>query len=53
MQLPVQPQPVQLEPEQLEPEQEQARTLQPRPEPQRVPMLRPARVIRQQVLMLR
>jgi hypothetical protein len=51
MQLPVQPQPVQLEPEQLEPEQ--ARTLQPRPEPQRVPMLRPARVLRQQVLMLR
>ena len=63
MQLPGEPQQVQLEPvqleleqQQLEPEQqqpEQAPTLQPRPEPQRVQMLRSARVLRQRVLMLR
>ena len=63
MQLPGEPQQVQLEPvqleleqQQLEPEQqqpEQAPTLQPRPEPQRVQTLRSARVLRQQVLMLR
>jgi hypothetical protein len=63
MQLPGEPQQVQLEPVQLELEQqqlapeqqqpEQAPTLQPRPEPQRVQTLRSARVLRQQVLMLR
>jgi hypothetical protein len=63
MQLPGEPQQVQLEPvqleleqQQLEPEQQQpgqAPTLQPRPEPQRVQTLRSARVLRQQVLMLR
>jgi hypothetical protein len=63
MQLPGEPRQVQLEPvqleleqQQLEPEQqqpEQAPTLQPRPEPQRVQTLRSARVLRQQVLMLR
>jgi hypothetical protein len=56
VQLELEQQQLELEEQQLAPEQqqpEQAPTLQPRPEPQRVQTLRSARVLRQQVLMLR